>query len=138
ELEKAVDAAKRGFEDVIRALGGKAETERWVEGVFNLRARVEGNVCGYNSIAAAGAHACVLHWTRNDGPLEEGDLLLLDAGVEAHTLYTADITRTLPISGKFTKEQREIYTLVYEAQAAAFAAVKPRNHFIEPNRDAVQ
>ena len=138
ELQKAVDSTKRGFEDVIRALGGKAKTERWVEGVFNLRARVEGNDCGYNSIAAAGAHACVLHWTRNDGPLDEGDLLLLDAGVEAHTLYTADITRTLPISGKFSKEQREIYTLVHEAQAAAFAAVKPGNDFLEPNREAMK
>ena len=60
------------------------------------------------TIAASGSHACVLHWTRNDGPLKKGDLLLLDAGVEGNSLYTADITRTLPISGKFSREQRTI------------------------------
>ena len=91
-------------------------TERHVEGVFNLRARVEGNDVGYGTIAAAGSHACILHWMRNDGPLKKGDLLLLDAGVEGNSLYTADITRTLPINGRFSKEQREIYTLVWEAQ----------------------
>src|SRR5262249_6017539 len=88
--------------------------------------------------AAAGHHACVLHWTKNDGPLRPGDLLLLDAGVEGHSLYTADITRTLPISGSFSKEQRDIYDLVYDAQPAAFEAVKPRNDFVEASRRAMQ
>jgi Xaa-Pro aminopeptidase len=109
-----------------------------VEGIFNLRARVEGNDVGYGTIAASGSHACVLHWTRNDGPLVPGDLLLLDAGVEGHTLYTADITRTLPLSGKFSKEQREIYELVLEAQEQAIQAVKPGNDFMEPNRVAMR
>jgi Xaa-Pro aminopeptidase len=137
ELEKAIASTKRGFEDVIRSLRRDAQSERWVEGVFNLRARVEGNDVGYGTIAAAGKHACILHWTRNDGALDPDDLLLLDAGVEAHTLYTADITRTLPISGAFSKAQREIYELVHAAQAAAFAAVKPGNDFMEPNRQAM-
>ncbi len=75
---------------------------------------------------------------RNDGPLHNGDLLLLDAGVEGHSLYTADITRTLPISGKFSREQRQIYELVHAAQAAAFAAVRPGNDFLEPNRRAMK
>lgn len=137
ELEAVIASTKRGFEDVIRAMknGG---TERHAEGTFNLRARVEGNDVGYGTIAAAGAHACVLHWKRNDGPLEEGDLLLLDAGVEGNSLYTADITRTMPISGRYSKEQREIYDLVYSAQAAAFRAVKPGNDFLEPNRQAMR
>ena len=87
---------------------------------------------------AAGSHACILHWMRNDGPLKKGDLLLLDAGVEGNSLYTADITRTLPINGRFSKEQREIYTLVWEAQRAAFAAVKPGLDFMEPNRRAMR
>src|SRR5919198_1844664 len=108
ELEAAIASTRRGFEDVIRRLQD-SNTERHVEGIFNLRARVEGNDAGYGTIAAAGAHACVLHWTRNDGPLHSGELLLLDAGVEATSLYTADITRTLPISGRFSREQREIY-----------------------------
>ncbi|HZA14231.1 MAG TPA: aminopeptidase P family protein [Myxococcaceae bacterium] len=137
ELESVIASTRRGFEDVIRAMknGG---TERHAEGTFNLRARVEGNDVGYGTIAAAGAHACVLHWKRNDGPLEKGELLLLDAGVEGHSLYTADITRTLPISGRYSKEQREIYELVYAAQAAAFEAVKPGNDFLEPNRQAMR
>lgn len=137
ELQAVIDATHRGFEDVIASLRGAA-SERVAEGVFNLRARVEGNDVGYNTIAAAGHHACVLHWTRNDGPLDAGDLLLLDAGVEGHSLYTADITRTLPVSGKFTKEQRQIYELVHAAQAAAFEAVKPGNDFMAPNRAAMK
>ncbi|MFN0061091.1 MAG: M24B family metallopeptidase, partial [Myxococcaceae bacterium] len=115
-----------------------ARSEREVEGVFNLRARVEGNDVGYGTIAAAGAHACTLHWTHNDGPVRRGQLLLLDAGVEGHTLYTADITRTLPVSGRFSREQREVYTLVHVAQAAAFAEVKPGNDFLAPNKAAMK
>ncbi|PZR04710.1 MAG: Xaa-Pro aminopeptidase [Archangium gephyra] len=137
ELQKVIDATQRGFEDVIRALGN-AKSEREVEGHFGFRARVEGNDVGYGTIAAAGAHACILHWTRNDGALNKKDLLLLDAGVEGHQLYTADITRTLPMSGKFSKEQREIYELVWRAQQAAFEAVKPGNDFMEPNRRAMR
>ncbi|MCI0671687.1 MAG: aminopeptidase P family protein [Myxococcaceae bacterium] len=137
ELQVSIDATERGFEDVIRALK-KGKSEREVEGVFNLRARVEGNDVGYGTIAAAGHHACVLHWTRNDGALKKGDLLLLDAGVEGHSLYTADITRTLPISGRFTPEQRAIYELVLAAQKAAIKAVRPGNDFMEPNRVAMR
>ncbi|HWN68117.1 MAG TPA: aminopeptidase P family protein [Haliangium sp.] len=132
ELEIAIDATRRGFEDVIRALP-TARTEREVEGTFFLRARTEGNYVGYGTIAAAGAHACILHWTRNDGPLRPGELLLLDAGVEGRSLYTADITRTIPISGAFSVEQRQIYELVYRAQRAAIASVRPGVDFMEPN-----
>ncbi len=135
ELEKVVASTKRAFEDVILRLK-TAKTEREVEGVFNLRARVEGNDVGYGTIAASGANACILHWTRNDAPLRRRDLLLLDAGVEGNQLYTADITRTIPISGKFSREQREVYELVAAAQAAALRAVKPGNDFMEPNRVA--
>jgi Xaa-Pro aminopeptidase len=135
ELQKVVDSTKIAFEDVIRSLAN-ATSEREVEGTFNLRARVEGNDVGYGTIAASGANACILHWTRNDAELKKRDLLLLDAGVEGKKLYTADITRTLPISGKFGKTQREVYDLVYEAQRAALAAVKPGNDFMEPNRAA--
>jgi Xaa-Pro aminopeptidase len=132
EIQKAIDATKAGFEDVVRALP-TSTTERHVEGVFNLRARVDGNDNGYNTIAASGSHACTLHWTANNGHLHKHELLLLDAGVEAHTLYTADVTRTIPMSGKFSKEQREIYDLVYQAQEAGFAACKPGNDFMAPN-----
>jgi Xaa-Pro aminopeptidase len=137
ELQSAVDATKLGFEDVIRRLP-KARSERELEGVFWTRARMEGNDVGYNSIVAGGAHACTLHWNKNDGHLRKGDLLLLDAGIEGNSLYTADITRTLPIGGKFTREQRQIYDLVLEAQRAAIKAVKPGNDFMEPNRVAMK
>lgn len=137
ELEKAVAATKNGFDDVLRGLP-VSHTERYVEGIFNLRARVEGNDVGYGTIAASGRHACTLHWTANDGELHTGDLLLLDAGVETHTLYTADITRTVPIGGTFSKEQREIYELVYAAQEAGFAQCKPGNDFMAPNVAAME
>jgi Xaa-Pro aminopeptidase len=137
ELEAVIDSTHRGFEDVIRTLR-KAKSEREVEGIFNLRARVEGNDVGYGTIAAAGSHACILHWTRNDGALKKKDLLLLDAGVEGNSLYTADITRTLPISGTFSKAQRTIYKLVHKAQRAAMKEVKPGNDFMEPNRTAMR
>jgi Xaa-Pro aminopeptidase len=136
ELRAAIAATKRGFDDVVRALPD-AVTERVVEGVFGLRARVEGNDVGYSTIAASGPDACTLHWVRNDRRIEPNDLLLLDAGVEAVSLYTADVTRTIPVSGTFTDEQRAVYTLVWEAQQAAFAACKPGNDFLDPNRAAM-
>ncbi|MFC9189899.1 aminopeptidase P family protein [Streptomyces cyaneofuscatus] len=126
ELQKACDATARGFEDVVRSLDkAEATSERFIEGTFFLRARIEGNDIGYGSICAAGPHATTLHWVRNDGAVRSGDLLLLDAGVETNELYTADVTRTLPINGTFSPLQREIYDAVYEAQEAGIAAVKP-------------
>ncbi len=135
-LQSAVTATKRGFEDVIARLK-TAKSERELEGVFWTRARMEGNDVGYTSIVASGAHACTLHWRKNDGAIRKGDLLLLDAGIEGHSLYTADVTRTLPISGKFTREQRAIYEIVLEAQRAALKIVKPGNDFMAPNKAAM-
>ncbi|MFF5898282.1 aminopeptidase P family protein [Streptomyces argenteolus] len=126
ELQKACDATARGFEDVVKVLDkAEATSERYIEGTFFLRARVDGNDIGYGSICAAGPHATTLHWVRNDGPVRPGELLLLDAGVETTELYTADVTRTLPINGTFSPLQRKIYDAVYEAQEAGIAAVKP-------------
>ena len=137
QMQKAVDATYRGFNDVIRALPAAINTprgERVVESAFYGRARIEGNDCGYNTIAASGSHACILHWTRNDGQINPGELLLLDAGVELDSYYTADITRTLPITGKFTPTQRSLYMLVYEAQKAGIAAVKAGVPFLAINQ----
>ncbi|MFF0075177.1 aminopeptidase P family protein [Streptomyces sp. NPDC005494] len=126
ELQKACDATARGFEDVVKVLDkAEATSERYIEGTFFLRARVDGNDIGYGSICAAGPHATTLHWVRNDGAVRPGELLLLDAGVETTELYTADVTRTLPINGTFSPLQRKIYDAVYEAQEAGIAAVKP-------------
>lgn len=126
DLRFACDATARGFEDVVRRLGTAAPTsERLIEGTFWTRARIDGNDVGYTSICAAGSHATTLHWVRNDGQARPGDLLLLDAGVETRNLYTADVTRTLPVDGRFTPVQRKVYEAVYAAQEAGIAAVKP-------------
>jgi Xaa-Pro aminopeptidase len=135
-LQSAVTATKLGFEDVIARLK-TANNERELEGVFWTRARMEGNDVGYTSIVASGAHACTLHWKHNDGAIRKGDLLLLDAGIEGHSLYTSDITRTLPISGTFSREQRAVYEIVLAAQRAALALVKPGNDFMAPNQAAM-
>jgi Xaa-Pro aminopeptidase len=126
QLQAAVDATVRGFEDMARVLpADRGVSERLLEGVFGLRARHDGNGVGYASIVGAGAHATTLHWQHNDGVTTPGGLLLLDLGVEGRELYTADVTRTVPVSGQFSPAQREIYEIVYQAQEAGFAAVTP-------------
>ncbi|MFE6054732.1 aminopeptidase P family protein [Kitasatospora sp. NPDC056446] len=137
ELRFACEATARGFEDVVRVLGTDTATaERLIEGTFFVRARIEGNDVGYGTIAAAGPHATTMHWVRNDGHARPGDLLLLDAGVETNHLYTADITRTLPVDGRFTDLQRKVYDAVYAAQEAGIAAVKPGADFRDFHRAA--
>jgi Xaa-Pro aminopeptidase len=126
QLQEAVAATVRGFEDTARLLpADRPVSERLAEGVFGLRARHDGNAVGYSSIVAGGPHATILHWGRNDGEIAPGQLLLMDMGVEGHHLYTADVTRTLPVSGRFTADQRRIYEIVYAAQRAGIEAVKP-------------
>ncbi|MGP9528688.1 aminopeptidase P family protein [Glutamicibacter sp. AOP5-A2-18] len=128
ELRGSVAATINGFEDVVRNLDKAIEHERGervVEGAFFARARLEGNELGYDTIAASGNNATILHWIRNTGTVSPGEVLLLDAGVEAESLYTADITRSLPVSGQYTEVQRKVYQAVLDAADAAFAAVKP-------------
>lgn len=137
ELRKACEITKRGFEDVIR-LFPRLKSEREIEAAFWARARIEANDVGYLTIAAANHHACTLHWTKNDGKVDRAGMLLLDAGVECDSLYTADITRTLPMSGRYSAEQRAVYELVYAAQAAGIDAVRVGNDFLEPNRRAMR
>jgi len=137
ELQRAVNATALGFNDVISAIPAAVNTprgERVLDSAFYGRARILGNDLGYNTIVGAGSHACVLHWTRNDGDLYPGELVLIDAGVEMESFYTADITRTFPINGKFSPAQRALYMLVYEAQLAGFAAVKPGALFSDVNK----
>jgi len=137
ELQRAVNATALGFNDVISAIPAAVNTprgERVLDSAFYGRARILGNDLGYNTIVGAGSHACVLHWTRNDGDLYPGELVLIDAGVEMESFYTADITRTFPINGRFSPAQRALYMLVYEAQLAGFAAVKPGALFSDVNK----
>jgi Xaa-Pro aminopeptidase len=126
QLQDAIDATVRGFEDVARILpADRAVNERLLEGVFGLRARHDGNALGYSSIVGAGAHATVLHWIRNTGATTPGELLLMDMGVENRNLYTADVTRTLPVTGRFSPAQRDIYEIVYQSQQAGMDAIRP-------------
>lgn len=128
QMREAVSATRSGFERIVRSLPeavGHPRGERIVETAFFAEARLLGNELGYDTIAAAGAHACILHWIVNDGPIKQTDLILVDAGVELDSLYTADVTRTLPASGKFNSVQRKVYEAVLEAADAAFAVAKP-------------
>jgi Xaa-Pro aminopeptidase len=126
QLQDAIDATVRGFEDVARVLpADRGISERVLEGVFGLRSRVDGNDVGYSSIVGAGAHGTILHWIRNDGVTVPGDLLLMDMGVEGHNLYTADVTRTVPVSGHFSPLQRQVYDIVHRSQQAGMDYIKP-------------
>jgi Xaa-Pro aminopeptidase len=141
QLRAAVAATQEGFEAMIAALPEAVEKgrgERWLEGVFALHARHRGNGVGYDSICAAGDHANTLHWIRNTGELREGELVLIDAGVEVDSLYTADVTRTLPVDGTFTEAQREVYDAVLAAQEAGLAAVRPGNRFSDVHDAAIR
>jgi Xaa-Pro aminopeptidase len=131
ELQQACDITALGFEDSVREWDRVLEFgERWVEGTFFRRARAMGNDIGYDSIVGGGRHATTLHWIENSGPMTPGELVLLDMGVEGHNLYTADVTRTLPIDGRFTDLQRNLYDLVYAAQEAGIQAVRPGARFL--------
>jgi len=141
QMRDAIEATANGFDAVIAALPDALERgrgERWVEGVFGLHARHQGNGVGYDSICAAGDHANTLHWIKNTGDITDGDLLLLDAGVEVDSLFTADITRTLPANGRFSEAQRQVYDAVYAAQEAGIAAVKPGAKFSDVHDAAIR
>lgn len=141
EMRAAIAATADGFGDILRALPAitaHPRGERVIEGTFFGRARADGNDLGYSTIAASGAHACILHWTRNDGAVRPGDLVLIDAGVEMPSLYTADITRTIPVGGRFTPTQRQVYEAVREAADAAFAVVRPGVRFRQVHAAAME
>jgi Xaa-Pro aminopeptidase len=141
QMRQAVASTIRGFEDIVKALPKAAKNprgERIIETAFYARARLEGNDLGYETIAAAGKNACILHWITNHGPVNDGELVLVDAGVEMDSFYTADITRTLPINSKYSKAQLEIYQAVLEAADAAFAIAKPGIKFREIHEAAMK
>jgi Xaa-Pro aminopeptidase len=133
QLRSAVDLTVDGF----RAVAGQVPTaarrggERWLQGTFNRHARTFGNDVGYGTIVATGRNAAVLHWTRCDSALGEQDALLLDMGVEEKSFYTADVTRTIPVSGTFTREQRMVHDLVEKSHRAGLDAVRPGRTFLD-------
>ena len=91
----------------------------------------------YPSIVAGGDNGCILHYTENSDVLNDGDLLLIDAGCELEC-YAADITRTFPVNGRFSPAQRAVYDIVHEANLAAIEEVKPGNHWNQPHEAAVR
>ncbi len=132
ELQEACDITALGFEDSVREWDNVLRYgERWLEGTFFRRARTMGNDIGYDSIVGGGKHATTLHWIENSGPITPGELVLLDMGVEGHNLYTADVTRTLPVDGAFTSLQRDLYDLVHTSQQAGIDAVRPGAAFTD-------
>jgi len=141
QMRAAIAATVAGFERIVRNLRRAVSHhrgERVIEATFDGHAREEGNTVGYETIAAAGDHATTLHWIRNDGVVREGDLVLVDAGVEVETLYTADVTRTLPVSGQFTQAQLRVYQAVLDAADAAFAVAHPGSRFRDVHAAAME
>lgn len=110
------------------------EIQAEIEHIFRLQG---GMGPAYPSIVAAGKNACVLHYIENNYQMQEQELLLIDAGC-AYKYYNSDITRTFPINGKFTPEQKALYEIVLEAQKQAIQEVKPGNGFDAPHKKAVQ
>ncbi|GAW52270.1 Xaa-Pro aminopeptidase [Nocardioides sp. PD653] len=139
QLQEACDITTLGFEDAVRDWDDVLTYgERWIEGTFFRRARAMGNDIGYDSIVGGGSHATTLHWIENSGPITPGELVLLDMGVENRALYTADVTRTIPVDGRFTDLQRELYDLVFHAQEAGIAAVRPGVPFAATHEAAME
>ena len=112
--------------------------EREVEALVEYEFRRRGaNGCAYNSIVAGGANACILHYIENDQPLRASDLLLIDAGAECEH-YACDITRTFPVGGRFSPEQRALYEVVLAAQLGAIELVRPGTRFDAVHRRALR
>jgi len=138
EIEMLRESARIAAAAHVRAMQfcrpGRYEYEVMAELVHEFR-RHNADI-SYQPIVGGGANSCVLHYRENDQVLKEGDLLLIDAGCEFQC-YASDITRTLPVSGRFCAEQRAIYEIVLEANNAAIAKVRPGNHWNEPHQAAV-
>ncbi|CAN5245489.1 hypothetical protein BH23BAC1_BH23BAC1_13280 [soil metagenome] len=131
-IKKAVNISAIGQIEVMKAMHHEmSETE--IQGIHEFVYKKYGaEYEGYPSIVGAGENACVLHYTTNNKTKVGNDLVLMDLGAE-YRGYTADVTRTIPATGKFTPEQRAIYNLVYQAQEAAFKNLKPGNSFSKNN-----
>ncbi|MEJ2257805.1 MAG: M24B family metallopeptidase, partial [Woeseiaceae bacterium] len=108
-----------------------------VEAEFRHEFRRNGAWVSYNPIVGGGANACILHYVDNSAELRDGDLLLIDAGCELD-YYASDITRTFPVNGRFSPEQRAVYEIVLEAQDAAIEKIAQGNHWNEPHDAAVR
>jgi Xaa-Pro aminopeptidase len=134
-LRQAIRISAVGQQEVMKALKpdmGEMEVQGLHEYIYK---KYGAEFEGYPSIVGAGNNGCILHYETNDKPRIGTDLILMDCGAEYHG-YTADVTRTVPPSGKFSPEQKQIYELVLAAQDAAFAACKPGAEFRDPHKAA--
>jgi Xaa-Pro aminopeptidase len=128
ELERLRQAARISAEahELARQVARPGLRERQVQAVIEQHFLEQGaRGPAYGSIVAGGDNACVLHYTANSAELRDGDLLLIDAGCSLADYYNGDITRTFPVGGRFSGEQRALYDLVLAAQEAAVASVRP-------------
>jgi Xaa-Pro aminopeptidase len=136
-MRKAADISAQAHKRAMRATcPDKYEYEIEAELLYEFR-RQGAQAPAYTSIVAGGANACILHYVQNDAQLRAGDLLLIDAACELHG-YAADITRTFPISGKFSAVQKDVYQLVLAAQLAAIDKVRPGNDWDAPHQAALR
>ena len=139
ELDTMRQAARIAVAAHVRAMRfvrpGRMEYEVMAELVHEFRRHNADT--SYHPIVGGGANACILHYHENSDELQDGDLLLIDAGCE-YELYASDITRTFPVGGRFTPEQRAVYEVVLEAQYAAIDKTAPGNHWNEPHDAAVK
>ncbi|MDW8322916.1 MAG: Xaa-Pro aminopeptidase [Burkholderiales bacterium] len=136
-MRRAAEISAAAHRRAMRAAApGRYEYEIEAELTHEFR-RLGAAAPAYTPIVAGGANACVLHYVANDQPLKDGDLLLIDAGAE-YAGYAADITRTFPVSGRFSGAQRAVYEIVLAAQAAAIAEVRPDRPWNAPHEAAVR
>lgn len=140
ELDLMAHAAEITAAAHLRAMRhcapGMTEAELEAELVHEFRCR-GAPAPAYPSIVAGGANACVMHYTKNDARLRDGDLVLIDAGCE-YRYYAADVTRTFPVNGRFSGPQRDLYEVVLAAQRAAIAAARPNASFDAPHQAAAR
>ncbi len=137
DMRRAADISAAAHRRAMRtAAPGRFEYEIEAELAHEFR-RCGAQAPAYSPIVAGGANACILHYVGNSQPLQDGDLLLIDAGCEFDS-YAADITRTFPVSGKFSPAQRDVYELVLAAQRAAIGKIAPGNAWDAPHEAAVR
>jgi Xaa-Pro aminopeptidase len=130
-LQKAIDISVQGHVAAMKSVAAE-KYEYEIQAILEYVFRSHGSVRnGYPCIVGSGPNTCILHYNNNNRQMKEGDLVLVDAGAELD-YYTGDITRTYPVNGTFTPEQRDVYELVLHAQKKAIEACKPGNshHFV--------
>jgi len=136
-LRKAIDITCNAQARLMRELN-PGTTEYQAEALIEYVFKAEGaEYPGFPSIVGGGENSCVLHYTANRKLLMENDLLVVDVGAEYHG-YSADVTRTMPVSGKFSEEQKIIYNIVLEAQEYGIKACTPGNKFWAPDKEAIK